>query len=66
MGEMAEDMVDGTCCSVCGQYFQDPDDPDDSESCYTHGYPVACKSCWRYAKSTVKRTGLQRAIVNTI
>jgi len=43
MGEIAEDMLDGNCCALCGQYFQDPNDKD---VIYTHGYPVACKDCW--------------------
>lgn len=41
MGEIADDMIDGSCCSECGQYFID----DDSEL-YTHGYPVLCWDCW--------------------
>lgn len=32
---MADDAVDGLCCSVCGTYFRK-----------AHGYPVMCKSCW--------------------
>ena len=41
MGEIAEDMIDGTCCEICGQYFVDKDD-----NLYTHGYSVTCKECW--------------------
>lgn len=41
MGEIAEDMIDGTACELCGQYFIDKDD-----TLYTHGYPVVCWSCW--------------------
>lgn len=45
MGEIAEDMIEGACCSICGQYFEDE-----------HGYPVACEECFDpncgYQKST--------------
>ncbi len=34
MGEIADDMIDGVCCSGCGCYFTDK-----------HGYPVACREC---------------------
>ena len=35
MGEVADDMVDGLCCSGCGVYFEK-----------AHGYPVLCHSCY--------------------
>jgi hypothetical protein len=35
MGEIADDMIDGFCCSECGMYFTQ-----------SHGYPVLCKDCW--------------------
>ena len=60
MGEIAEDLTDGTCCVECGQYFQDPGDPD---KIYTHGYPVACKDCFR---SGMRKRGIQKAIVKVI
>ena len=65
MGQIAEDMIDGTCCSFCGQYFQDPDDAD---SCYTHGYPVACKECGKdvMRKPGTKRHGIQKAKVKVM
>lgn len=40
---VADDMIDGTCCSLCGQYFVDALTND---QLYTHGYPVACEDCW--------------------
>lgn len=43
MGEIADDMVEGTCCSLCGEYFTANDD---NTNLYSHGYPVACQSCW--------------------
>ncbi len=60
MGEIADDMVDGSCCTHCGQYFQDPDDP---EKIYTHGYPVACKRCFR---APMRKQSVQKATAKTI
>lgn len=59
MGEIAEDMIDGSCCSLCGQYFQHPK----ADGIYVHDYPVVCWDCWDnltakekkdYVKSDVK------------
>ena len=36
MGEYAEMMLDGTCCSSCGEYLFN-DDPE--------GFPVMCPGC---------------------
>ena len=44
MGEIADSMINGECCSLCGQYFADPDSK--PEQIYEHGYPVVCKECW--------------------
>ncbi len=59
MGEMAEDMQDGTACSICGMLFKDPKK---KNYAYTHGYPVACKQCFR---SGMKKQGVQKALVRT-
>jgi hypothetical protein len=62
MGEIAEDMLDGSCCSLCGQYFEHPKkDKKTGESIgiYVHDYPVACKECWEPG------CGYQKAEVNT-
>jgi len=32
---MADAMINGEDCSLCGQHFVEE-----------HGYPVACKECW--------------------
>ena len=61
MGEMAEDMIDGTACQLCGQYFQDPKN---ENLAYTHGYPVICDDCWHELLED-EREGYQRAIVKT-
>lgn len=57
MGEIAEDMIEGCCCSQCGQYFADPDDP---ERLYCHGYPVLCAECW------VPGSELSEALTDTL
>lgn len=41
MGEIAEDMLDGSCCSECGCYFQHP-----KGGIYVHEFPVLCWDCW--------------------
>lgn len=45
MGEIADDMIDGLSCSLCGIYFVEE-----------HGYPVVCTDCWDedcgYGKAT--------------
>lgn len=48
MGEIAEDMIDGSCCSECGQYFKHPmiDEKGESIGIYVHEYPVLCWDCW--------------------
>lgn len=35
MGQLADDMVNGYSCTLCGVYFEDE-----------HGYPVVCQSCY--------------------
>ena len=53
MGEMANDAVEGACCSWCGTYF----DGD-------HGYPVLCTGCWKEIAHLAKGgmyEGLQKA-----
>lgn len=34
MGEMADAIIDGECCQVCGQYFEEE-----------QGYPCTCEEC---------------------
>lgn len=48
MGEIAEDMLDGTMCSLCGCYFAKEKNIEgaDVPTLYTHGYLVACWDCW--------------------
>lgn len=67
MGDMADDMIDGSACSLCGMYFQDRKRLD---LIWTHGYPVLCKECWDQQspedRKGSERAGLQRAIAETI
>ena len=51
MGEVADDFLDGSCCSWCSTYFQTD-----------HGYPVLCSNCWKTAKPE-ERKDLQRAVI---
>lgn len=39
---MADDILQGACCAICGQYFEDPENDEES---FEHGYPVACAEC---------------------
>jgi hypothetical protein len=39
MGQLAEDILDGSMCDSCGTCFKQP-----------HGHPVTCKSCWKSMK----------------
>jgi len=55
MGEIAEDMIEGRCCSHCGVYFIEGD------KLRKHGYPVLCHDC--YDDETVEeRAGIQRSL----
>ena len=66
MGEMAEDMVDGSACSLCGCYFKHPikNDAGESVGIYTHDYPVVCWDCWK-GLTKEQRKIYQRAEVET-
>ena len=37
MGEIADDLINGDACEVCGVYFDDPG----------QGYPRRCEGCDR-------------------
>ncbi len=34
MGEIADAMLDGECCTICGMEFEED-----------YGYPLACEGC---------------------
>ncbi len=50
MGQIANDMIEGRCCALCGQYFIDlrrsKDLQKGEEYAFEHGIPVACDDCW--------------------
>lgn len=53
MGQIADDMVNGACCQLCGQYFVNDNSIDKAEYeimsgvlIYEHGYPATCWECW--------------------
>jgi hypothetical protein len=48
MGEITDDIIDGTVCALCGVFFRE-----------AHGYPVLCESCWSDRRL---RPGCQKAI----
>lgn len=47
MGEAAEDVLDGSCCQGCGEWFDDV-----TEDAEPPGYPRFCGSC-EYAAELV-------------
>ena len=42
MGEIADDLVEGATCSLCGSFFEGLTEGE----CHVHGYPVVCWDCW--------------------
>ena len=49
MGQVSDDMIEGECCSHCGEYFTTG-----------HGYPVLCWECYD-SESDIERGDVQRA-----
>lgn len=41
---IAEDIIDGWCCQLCGVYFEEK-----------HGYPVVCESCYNELSEEEKK-----------
>lgn len=41
MGEAADDMLNGFCCQICGEYMEDFKEP---------GYPRTCEGCKQYER----------------
>lgn len=50
MGEIAEEMLDGSCCDLCGQYFDHP-----KGGIYVHDHPATCWDCWEYLRPEEKK-----------
>jgi hypothetical protein len=55
MGEIADDMIEGRSCSLCGQYFMDK-----KGNIFEHGYPVVCDECWEEEDKDDIPSGYQR------
>lgn len=53
MGQIADDMINGLCCGICGQYFLD----NSTGELYEHGHPVACNECYDNGCGYVKQDG---------
>lgn len=66
MGEMADDILDGTVYDMCGAFFAATDDDEmNGEAGTSHGHPATCWDCWkRMSKS--ERKDHRRATVPTI
>lgn len=43
MGQISEDMQDGSCCELCTCYFKHPNGKD----IYVHDHPTVCSDCWK-------------------
>lgn len=54
MGEIADDYIEGRCCTGCMCYFKNE-----------HGYPVLCNDCWKEATKQ-ERKQYQKAIYDEI
>jgi len=75
MGEIAEDMKSGACCSWCGCYFV-VKNMSGQHVCAQFGKPCVCKSCfkqWRnenrwgkkWAMKKLKHLGLSLHTIDT-
>lgn len=42
MGEIADDLINGDACEICGQYFEDEGE----------GYPRQCEQCKKEEKQS--------------
>jgi len=54
MGQIADDMINGLCCSHCGTYFEEE-----------HGYPVLCEDCYD-SGTEEEKDGLPRAYIKEL
>lgn len=60
MGQIADDMINGCACQLCGCYFTD-----DDEGIYQHDIPVVCFDCWEELDSE-ERMYYTRAVKSTL
>lgn len=53
MGEIADDMMEGGQCDLCGCIFKHPDadkhagTTEDPQPSFEHGHPATCWDCWK-------------------
>lgn len=59
MGQIAEDMIDGTMCDECGCYFVK------NGKLYTHGHPATCSDCWKDLSEEEKKNHT-KAVTKTL
>ena len=67
MGQIAEDMLDGSCCQLCGCYFNfagNEMDGVEQDGIYCHDEPVVCFDCWKDLTDD-EREGYIKADVET-
>lgn len=62
MGEIADQMINGSACELCLMPFEDPEK---KGHIYEHGYPVVCHDCWQGLTYEDKQQ-YQKAEVKTI
>ena len=62
MGEIADQMINGSACELCLMPFADPKNHKRS---YEHGYPVVCDDCWKGLRPDEKKHH-QKATAKTI
>ena len=60
MGQIADDAITGTTCTICGQFFVT-----ENSDLHEHGYPVVCWDCWPDLTKK-QRKQYQRAEVKTL
>lgn len=68
MAENADDIIDGLCCELCGQFFIESSIDTKSAmeaDVYSHGYPATCWECWKGLTKKEKKIH-QRALRPTI
>jgi len=45
---MNEDVLDCSCCSLCGMYFEDPEEYEPGKHAFfDHDESVVCWDCWK-------------------
>jgi len=70
MGEIADLIIDGQQCDLCGCHFKGPNadkpkaNPKDPDPYWGHGHPATCWDCWKELTWDEKKSHA-RAIVPT-